>query len=52
MNGNNSMAVNLVATRGNRVTATILGAVEGEIYAHYKVPTDVQKKFARLFWIS
>lgn len=46
--GNNSLAVNLVATRGNRVTATILGSLEAEIYERHSVPVDIQKKVRQI----
>jgi hypothetical protein len=42
------MAVNLVATRGNRATATILGAVETEIYNSFEIPEAVRKKLRQI----
>lgn len=48
MNDNNSMAVNLVATRGNRATATILGAIETEIYSGHDIPDSIRKKVRQI----
>lgn len=40
----NSMATNLVATRGNRLTATVLSTIETEIYAEVHVPDAIKRK--------
>ena len=44
MTSNNSMAANLVATRGNRTTATILSTIETEIYGEVTVPDHIKRK--------
>jgi hypothetical protein len=44
MNDSNSMAANLVATRGNRCTASILGYLEDNIYRDVpQITTQMQK---------
>ena len=48
MNENNSMAVNLVAARGNRTTATILGTIETEIYNNHSIPEDTRRKVRQI----
>jgi len=49
MKKENSLAVNLVATRGNRCSASILGFLEGGIYEkHPEISTQEQKQI-RLF---
>lgn len=48
MSSNNSMAANLVATRGNRTTATILSAIEDEIYETVHVPDPVKRKIRQI----
>lgn len=40
----NSMASNLVAVRGNRTTATILGWLEQNLYDQYDIPKDMQRR--------
>lgn len=45
---NNSMAANLVATRGNRTTATILSAIEDEIYDAVDVPDPIKRKVRQI----
>lgn len=44
----NSMAANLVAARGNRTTATILSAIETEIYDSVSVPDGVKRKVRQI----
>jgi hypothetical protein len=44
MKKTNSMAANLVAARGNRCSASILGWLEGNLYtAHPEITTQEQK---------
>ena len=38
----NTMATNLIANRGNRVTASILGWLEGNVYEY--LPKEVQRQ--------
>lgn len=40
----NSMASNLVAARGNRTTATILGYLEQNVYDEFDIPKETQRK--------
>lgn len=40
----NSMAANLVATRGNRCSAAILGWLEENVYPHYDIDTQMQRR--------
>lgn len=42
------MAVNLVATRGNRATATILGTLENELYSNFAIPEAMRKKVRQI----
>ena len=45
MRKENSMAANLVATRGNRASASILGYLENKIYeGHPEITTHEQKQ--------
>lgn len=39
-----SLSSNLVATRGNRCTATILGYLEASVYEQFDVPKNVQRQ--------
>ena len=39
---NNSMAANLVATRGNRCSAAILGWVEENLYKEYDIDSQMR----------
>jgi hypothetical protein len=46
---NNSMAANLVATRGNRTTAAILGFMEDEVYTQVpQIPTSLQRQIRQV----
>lgn len=40
----NSMAANLVATRGNRCSAAILGWIEENIYKEYDIDPAMQRR--------
>ena len=42
--GNDSMASNLVANRGNRCTATILSFLETNVYNQYDIPKGLQRQ--------
>ncbi len=45
MKANNSMAANLVATRGNRTSAAILGWLEENLYTEVpQISTEMQKR--------
>ncbi len=44
MTKQNSMASNLVATRGNRCSAAILGWIEENIYTEYEIDPSMQRK--------
>lgn len=44
MTKNNSMAANLVATRGNRCSAAVLGWVEDNLYKEYEIDPAMQRK--------
>lgn len=44
----NGLATNLVANRGNRCTATILGFLEENLYEQYDVPPKVQQQIRRI----
>lgn len=44
----NELTRNLVATRGNRCTATILGHLEENVYEQYDVPKNVQQNVRRV----
>lgn len=49
MSGNNSMAANLVATRGNRCSASILGWLEQNLYtANPEIDTRMQKQIRQM----
>ncbi len=46
---NNSMAANLVATRGNRCTAAILGYLEDEVYSRVpEIDTAIQRQIRQV----
>ncbi len=40
----NSMASNLVATRGNRCSAAILGWIEENVYKEYEIDPSMQRR--------
>jgi hypothetical protein len=40
----NSMAANLVATRGNRCSASILGWIEENLYKEFDIDTKMQRR--------
>ncbi len=40
----NSMAANLVATRGNRCSAAILGWIEENVYKEYEIDPAMQRR--------
>lgn len=40
----NSMAANLVATRGNRASAAILGWIEENLYKEYEIDSTMQRR--------
>jgi len=40
----NSMAANLVATRGNRCSASILGWIEENLYKEYDIDPKMQRR--------
>lgn len=44
MTKQNSMASNLVATRGNRCSAAVLGWIEENIYTKYEIDPSDQRK--------
>lgn len=49
MNESNSMAANLVATRGNRCTAVILGYLEENVYRDVpQISTSMQKQIRQV----
>ena len=49
MKGNNSTVANLVATRGNRTSAAILGWLEENLYTEVpQVSTEMQKKIRQM----
>ena len=49
MRANNSMAANLVATRGNRTSAAILGWFEENLYTEVpQVSTEMQKRVRQM----
>jgi len=49
MRSNNSMAANLVATRGNRTSAAILGWFEENLYTEVpQVSTEMQKRVRQM----
>lgn len=48
MRSNNSMAANLVATRGNRTSAAILGWVEENLYTEVPVSAEMQKRVRQM----
>ena len=49
MRKENSMAANLVATRGNRCSASILGYLEQNLYeSHPEITTHEQKKIRQM----
>ena len=49
MKGNNSMAANLVATRGNRTSAAILGWFEENLYEEVpQITTQMQKRIRQM----
>lgn len=43
-----SMATNLVANRGNRCTATILGWLEDNLYEQHQIPKGVQRQIRQI----
>lgn len=49
MSDTNSTTANLVATRGNRCTAAILGFLEDEVYATVpEISTEMQKRIRQV----
>ncbi len=44
MTKNNSMAANLVATRGNRASASVLGWIEDNLYKEYEIDQAMQRR--------
>ena len=44
----NNMAANLVAQRGNRCTATILGYLEEHVYEQHDIPERVQMQVRKV----
>jgi hypothetical protein len=49
MRANNSMAANLVATRGNRTSAAILGWLEENLYTEVpQISTETQKRIRQM----
>lgn len=48
-NNSESFVANLIAARGNRVTASILGYLEEQVYRQVpQIPTDLQKRIRQV----